>query len=216
MLNKSKKRRVLYLTLLGITLLLSLAIGWLYVTVQSGYGDSAASLALMVATVIIMGLVCKGIQYAAAIEKAVQYQAAELINHRQTKNAVKPNTIEIFGQMLHRHPVNEFNLETPDIEMNHKNQGGIYELDLQPHKRRGKHSRFPISKITKTVLKWEQRDPQFTSLTLTEFLEQEFGAGPDGILLMAPTTFYDWRRRVLRDLELKNKEQSSNQGAEAF
>lgn len=55
------------------------------------------------------------------------------------------------------------------------------------------------------MLTWEQRDPQFSCLTLTEFLGQEFGSGPDGVLLMAPATFYDWRRRILRDLELQKK-----------
>ncbi len=214
MFDKSKRRRVLYLALLGMALLLSIAIGWLYLTVQSSYGTSAAFLTLTVVTIIMMGLVCTGIQYAAAIEKAVQGQIRTLINPSQTNATVKPFTVEILGQVLYQHPDSKFNLETPAIEINHSDQVEIYEFDSQPHKRRGKQSRFPISKITKAVLKWEQRDPQFTSINLTEFLEQEFGSGSDGILLMAPTTFYDWRRRVLSDLKSQNKNRSINLGVE--
>lgn len=221
MLNKSKKRLVLSLALLPITILLSIAIGWLYLTVQSGYGTSAAFLALTAVTIIIMVLICTGIQYAAAIEKAMQSQIMTLINPSQTRGTVKPFTVEIFGQVLYQHPESEFNVEMPAIEINDQDPVEIYEFDSQPHKRRGKQSRFPISKITKAVLKWEQRDPQFTSINLTEFLEQEFGSGPDGILLMAPTTFYDWRRRVLSDLKYpssgtmsQNKNRSSNLGVE--
>ena len=210
MLNRSKKRRALGLTLLPILLLLSIAIGWLYHTVQSGYGASAAVLALTVVTVIILWLVCKGIQYAAAIEKAVQSQTTTQINPSQTRDIVKP-----IVQALYQHAEGEFNLETPTIEMNDKNPGGIYELGSVPHKRRGKQSRFPISKITKAVLKWEQRDAQFTSVNLAEFLEQEFGSGSDGILLMAPTTFYDWRRRVLSDMKSQNKNRSNDPGVKA-
>ena len=74
-----------------------------------------------------------------------------------------------------------------------------------PRKRRGKQPRFPEEKIRKAVLKWERRDPSFSTRTLEEFLEQEFGSGPDGILLMAPSTFYDWRRHVLKEIEAQQK-----------
>ena len=70
-----------------------------------------------------------------------------------------------------------------------------------PKKRRGKQPRFPEDKIRKAVLRWESRDPSFSVMTLEEFLAQEFGSSPDGILLMATTTFYDWRRRILKELE---------------
>ena len=68
-------------------------------------------------------------------------------------------------------------------------------------KRRGKQPRFPEEKIRKAVIKWESRDPTFSVATLEEFLAQEFGSGPDGILLMSPSTFYDWRRRILKEID---------------
>ena len=74
-----------------------------------------------------------------------------------------------------------------------------------PKKRRGKQPRFPEEKIRKAVLRWESRDPSFSVRTLEEFLAQEFGSSPDGILLMATTTFYDWRRRILKELEALEK-----------
>jgi hypothetical protein len=206
MLNQSKIRQMLFLVLLGITILLGVAIVQLYLIVQSGYGDNAAFLALTVITVIILGLMCKGIQYAAALEKAVK--STSLSNHQSAITA-KPVTTRIFGQELSQSSQGRFESEILETEKNCNGQGKVFDIGDQPHKRCGKRSRFSISKITKAVLMWERRDPQFASLTLTEFLEQEFGSGPDGVLLMAPTTFYDWRRRVLRDLDAKSKNQST-------
>jgi hypothetical protein len=97
------------------------------------------------------------------------------------------------------------NFESPALPLINESKDRTFEASFPVNKHRGKHSRFPISKIKKAVLTWEQRDPQFSCLTLTEFLGQEFGSGPDGVLLMAPATFYDWRRRILRDLEFQKK-----------
>lgn len=212
MLNKLTRRQMLGLALLPSMLLLSLAIAWLYFTVQSGYGTSAAVLTLTVVTIIILALISKGIQYAIAIEKAVQRDNTIQIHPSETRNVIEPFASEISGQMLSQHPQDGFKAEILAGEMSDKNQSRIYTPDSQSYKRRGKQARFPISKITQAVLKWERRDPQFTSMNLTEFLKQEFGCGPDGILLMAPTTFYDWRRRILSESEVRNKNRSTGTG----
>jgi len=86
-------------------------------------------------------------------------------------------------------------------EHSEKAISALYPFLSFPRKHRGKQPRFPEEKIRKAVLKWESRDPSFSSRTLEEFLAQEFGSSPDGILLMATTTFYDWRRRILKELE---------------
>ncbi len=108
MLNQSKIRQMLFLVLLGITILLGVAIVQLYVIVQSGYGDNAAFLALTVITVIILGLMCKGIQYAAALEKAVK--STSLSNH-QSAIIAKPDTMRIFGQVLSQSSQGRFQSE---------------------------------------------------------------------------------------------------------
>jgi len=215
MLNKSKTRRLLVVAFLGITLILATATGWLYVMVQAGYGASAAFLALMIITMFILGLICKGIQYAAALEKALQGAVGPEIKPAPTPNSDRAVDPGISGQGLFSFPHGRYTAETDRAKTTDENESEIPEPGFAPRRRRGKHSRFPISRITKAVLAWERRDPQFTALTLTEFLEQEFGSGPDGILLMAPTTFYDWRRRVLRDLASKDKNASHDQGITA-
>lgn len=213
MVNKPKTRRVLLLAFLGIALLLIIMTRGLYSMVQVGYGSTAAFLTLMIFTIVILGLICKGVQYAVAIDKAMHNQITTSINQHQTTGITGPSRIKILGQALFQFSEHEQHIETPRGGVIHETNAEIPESNRQTHRHRGKHSRFPIGKITKAVLTWERRDPQFASLTLTEFLEQEFGASPDGILLMAPTTFYDWRRRVLRDLEKKDKEQSKDEGA---
>lgn len=72
-------------------------------------------------------------------------------------------------------------------------------------KRRGKQTRYPEDRIRRVVLRWERRDPSFSARTLEEFLEEEFGCGPDGVLLVPTSTFYDWRRNVLKEIEEKQR-----------
>ncbi|HLO27611.1 MAG TPA: hypothetical protein VK249_00660 [Anaerolineales bacterium] len=50
-------------------------------------------------------------------------------------------------------------------------------------------------------MKWEKRDAFSGARTLEEFLEDEFGSSQDGILQVAPSTFYDWRRHVMKEIQ---------------
>jgi transposase len=77
----------------------------------------------------------------------------------------------------------------------------IQKLLDTPKKRRGKQPRFPLADIRAAVLEWEQRDPTFSVETLEDFLGRKFGYGSDGILLMSVSTFYDWRRRIRKELD---------------
>ena len=102
-----------------------------------------------------------------------------------------------------------------ELEKEHTRQE-MQDLLRTPKRRRGKQARFPLIEIRAAVLEWEQRDPFFSAETLEEFLGRKFGYGADGVLLMAPSTFYDWRHRVLRELHLEfgslsHAEESPNQ-----
>ncbi len=74
-----------------------------------------------------------------------------------------------------------------------------------PGRRRRKRSRFPYEKIQRAVLTWEGRDIFFPANTLEEFLEEEFGCGPDGVSLMPTSSFYDYRRQVLKERETQKQ-----------
>lgn len=83
-------------------------------------------------------------------------------------------------------------LSTPDLQ----------ELLSRP-RRRGRPPTHSIDRWTRVVLAWENRDPLHNPMTLAEFLSQEFGTYADGSPRMSENSYYDWRKRVMDELQKK-------------
>ena len=66
--------------------------------------------------------------------------------------------------------------------------------------KRGRKSTYGDEIERRTVLKWEALDPSITPMTLEEFLVQEFGTAGGGLPNISTSTFYEWRKKVLKDL----------------
>ena len=133
----------------------------------------------------------------------MRVQATALKHPPHSGATVKPFELKFFGVVFFRYPELPFEFQ---VEAQ-ADEGEVYQLEAYlPRRPLGKQPRFPEEKIRKAVLKWERRDRNFSARTLEEFLDQEFGSGADGVLLMAPTTFYGWRKRILS--EIKNKDRS--------
>lgn len=183
-----------YLALIIILTILVFPMYWIYKTVQHRLGNDAASLALAITVVLMLMLGVQGGVHAHRINRVLREEAA---SKSQPDGNAKPVVLEVLGVELlqYQHPAPDPGAQPENTEQE------TPEFSSLPRKRRGKQPRFPEDKIRKAVLKWERRDPSFSARTLEEFLEQEFGCGPDGILLMATSTFYDWRRHVLKEIE---------------
>ncbi len=183
-----------YLALIIILMILAFPLYWIYQIVQHHMGTEAALLALTITVVVMLIFGVRGGVHAHRIHRVLREEAASKL---QADDNSKPVVLQVFGmevlQFEHSTLEAEPGIESPEPETE--------ELLSFPRKRRGKQPRFPQERIRKAVLKWERRDPSFSARTLEEFLEQEFGCGPDGILLIAPSTFYDWRRHVLKEIE---------------
>lgn len=198
---KSPKRIWGYTVALLITMtILVFPLYWIYQLVQRRAGTEPALVALTITVAAILILGIRGGVEAHRIQRVLREEAASRARTQPGEDP-KPVVLEVFGVEL---------LQYDHPEAEPQKRSSILDQEIQqllscPRKRRGKQPRFPEEKIRKAVLKWERRDPSFSARTLEEFLEQEFGSGPDGILLMAPSTFYDWRRAVLKEIEAQQK-----------
>lgn len=199
-MKPSKRMRAYIMALLISLTALIFPLYWIYQLVQRRMGIEPALLALAIAVAAVVMLAVRGGVEAHRIHRILRDEAASKAKSRPEDDP-KPVVLEVFGmELLHyEHPIAK-----PQKEPSISDQE-IQQLLSCPRKRRGKQPRFPEEKIRKAVLKWERRDPSFSARTLEQFLEQEFGSGPDGILLMAPSTFYDWRRAVLKEIEAQQK-----------
>ncbi len=185
-----------YLAALILIAALAYPIYRVYKFFQTRYGQEAALIALTLTVMIVIYLVVRG---AVHTHRLIRDLKRDLVND-DGQELPTDRPIPLIFKLF---KIN------PSIRKKEKTEQGDPEgtikfpplFNLSPNRHRGKPPRFPREKIRKAVVKWESRDPSITALTLEQFLAQEFGSGPDGILLMATTTFYDWRRRILKEIE---------------
>lgn len=196
-MNHIKRLWAHYLVLMFFFTILSFSIHWVYRFFQYSLGREPALFSL---TITIMIVVVFGIQGAIHTHRIVRMLQREI---DASNKLLMPERTEI-PFVLKVFKIDCCPLQRPLSETkNCSEEPDTVPLPFFscPRKRRGKQSRFEEEKIRKAVLKWENRDPSFPSRTLEEFLAQEFGRSPDGVLLMAASTFYDARRRILKELE---------------
>lgn len=194
-MNHLKRLGGHYLALILLVLLLILTLTWFYQFFLIHFGSVIAlvMLALLLTGEIV--LMMRGAVYTSRIHRMLREQA-DKAGHALFAEKEKPTLFKILDMDLH--PIA---IAVPEKTEISKVRLEIQKLLDTPKKRRGKQPRFPIEDIRAAVLEWEQRDPSFSIETLEDFLGRKFGYGPDGILLMSVSTFYDWRRRILKELD---------------
>ena len=185
-----------YLTLLILIAILAHPISRIYQFFQNTFGQEVALIALSLTVMVAMIFIIRGAVHTHRLVRDLKHDLASENNSGQPSKHPMPLIAKLFKLDPSR-PKKE-NLLTREA------QG---KIEFPPHftfsnnRHRGKPPRFPKEDIRKAVIKWESRDPSTTALTLEQFLAQEFGSGADGLPLMATTTFYDWRRKILKEIE---------------
>ncbi len=185
-----------YLSLLILIATLAYPIYWVHKFFLSKFGSEAALIALTLTIMIVLIFVVRGAVHTHRLVRDLKRDIEKQNGTNQSPDLPAPLIFKLFkidpSITKQTKPVDE-------------NPQGVIEFpklfNPSPNRHRGKPPRFPKEQIRKAVLKWERRDPSMTALTLEQFLAQEFGSSPDGILLMATTTFYDWRRRILKEIK---------------
>lgn len=187
-----------YVALTILIIILAFPIYWIYYFAYKSFGEEIALLAL---TLTIIAVVFFGVRGAVHTHRLIRDLRQDV---KDCKNPPTSPTVRIpliFKILKIEHYHSRIPLAKNKVDAG-KAEVEPFPFPFTSHPRRGKQPRFPEDQIRKAVLKWENRDPSFASRTLEEFLAQEFGNGADGILLVAPSTFYDWRRRIFKELEV--------------
>jgi hypothetical protein len=66
--------------------------------------------------------------------------------------------------------------------------------------RRGRRPTHSLERWARVVQVWENRDTLRNTMTLSEFLAEEFGTYADGSPQMSENSYYEWRKRVFTEL----------------
>ncbi|MCC6986386.1 MAG: hypothetical protein IT309_08155 [Anaerolineales bacterium] len=85
--------------------------------------------------------------------------------------------------------------------MEKSQQTAIATISIPEHPpRRGRRPTYPLERWARVVQAWENRDPLRNTMTLSEFLAEEFGVYADGSPHMSENSYYEWRKRVFMEL----------------
>jgi len=190
-----------YLALMFLLIVLAFPIYLIYRFFLNSFGNEAGLFSLTITVMVVVAFGVRGAVHTHMIIRNLRRGINDSNGLNPPAKTTFPLVLRIFKiEQLHSQSLLSEASISPE-----QNCPTPHPFLSFPKKRRGKQPRFPEEKIRKAVLRWESRDPSFSVRTLEEFLAQEFGSSPDGILLMATTTFYDWRRRILKELEAHEK-----------
>lgn len=67
--------------------------------------------------------------------------------------------------------------------------------------RRGRRPTYSLERWARVVQAWENRDLLRNTMTLSEFLAEEFGTYADGSPQMSENSYYEWRKKVFMELK---------------
>lgn len=195
-MNHLKRLGGHYLALILLVLLLILTLTWFYQFFQTHFGSVIALIALASLLTGEIVLMIRGAVYTSRIHRMLREQT-DKAGHPNFSNGKKaPAIFKVLDMDLR--PIA---LAVPEETEMSQVRLEIQKLLDTPKKRKGKQPRYPLADIRAAVLEWEQRDPSFSIETMEQFLDRKFGSSGDGVLLMSPSTFYDWRRRILKELD---------------
>ena len=80
--------------------------------------------------------------------------------------------------------------------------------------KRGRPPTYSIDRWTKVVSAWENRDPWHNPITLDEFLSQEFGTCADGSPRISKKTYYDWQKKVHKEVRKQQTMQKNSSASQ--
>lgn len=194
-----KQRRIQLIALLMMGISLGIPVLWFYQLIKANLGGTHNFIAWCTITCSILV-----VAFTSIVSFAIVYGCVKRQQHGQKQSLIHgtsfdPSVLRYWGRSIYQYP------EGPPISGAFEHYEGNEEtlpLSLLGNQRRkGKMSKYSYERQLKAVLKWERRNPYSCSMTLEQFLGREFGETHDGIPFVAPTTFYGWRKRILKEIE---------------
>ena len=179
-------RKVLLFALLtgGIAVFVSML--WLFQRIDSSLGHDLAEVAVALISVLVMALVVIGMRVGLSVDRYVRLRRLEKFRIYQSSHQV-------------RHLCSMLGYGVAPSVMEPEPDGAELLALIERPKRRGRPPTYDIDRWKKVVLAWENRDPLRNSLTLAEFLAEQFGVYADGSPRMSENSYYDWRKKVVED-----------------
>jgi hypothetical protein len=184
---------------------LYLALTWVYDKLDLSFGIQSAQVAVAILTILVLFLILVGIHLGIGLSRLLR-QHGPGVRKLYRSHASARYVIEFLG----------YGPDAVEAESNATsvlsgpNSGELLAVMERP-RRRGRPPTYSLDRWKKVVLAWENRDVLRNPMTLEEFLSEEFGVHPDGSPRVSENSFYDWRKRVFKEIR-KEAEADGREG----
>jgi hypothetical protein len=194
------QKALLYLTLVGVVVIVFLPIAWMYQKMKLGMGVNIAQITLTFAMVIFLGLIMTGMGLAYFIDNAILRR--KFIFRTSQPGGWVDVLVRAWGFDLIDEQPEILEISAPGLTLEADEDLEI----LNKPRKRGRKPLYLIDRWRRVVLTWEKRDTLRDSMTLIDLLIAEFGTHADGSPGMSRQSYYDWRDKVIVEFNKKPKQ----------
>jgi len=165
------------------------SVGWIYRRIQSHLGFEIAGVVVAFLMILIFILILFGFGAGFGADRILRRRKIQALwIYRSLKRFRLVRSLWLYIEP-HRH-----------VETENQQALEMTKL-LAKTPRRGRHPTYSLDRWMRVVQAWENRDPMRNTLTLSEFLGEEFGTYVDGSPHMSENSYYDWRKKVFKELQ---------------
>ena len=175
---------------------LVVSIYWIFQKINHSAGVELAEVAVAFLSILVLALILVGMRAGLGLDRWIRYRRFEECRLFHSSK----HTHRALSWLGYGHLVLEG--ETASEELYGWNVEELLALFEKP-KRGGRRPTHPPERWIRVVLAWENRDLVRNTQTLAEFLSQEFGTNADGTPRESESNFYDYRKKILKQIKKK-------------
>jgi len=177
---------------------LVISIYWIFLKINHSAGVELAEVAVAFLSIFVMALILVGMRAGLGLDRWIRYRRFEECRFLHSSK----HTHRALTWLGYGHVVTEAETTPVDDELKGWDLDELLALFDKP-KRGGRRPNHPPERWIRVVLSWEKRDRLRDTMTLPEFLIQQFGQRADGSPGESESTFYDYRAKIKKQIEKK-------------
>ncbi|MEW6028132.1 MAG: hypothetical protein AB1554_01480 [Chloroflexota bacterium] len=186
-------RVVLIFILMLCGSMLVVSINWIFHKIHDSAGAELAEVTAVFLSIFVLALILVGMRAGLGLDRWIRHRKFEECRHYYSSKYIH----RALSWLGYGHLVLEG--EAAPEESESRNLDELMVL-LEKPKRGGRRPAHPLERWVRVVLAWENRDTLRNTITLPESLCQEFGTNADGTPRESESNFYDYRRKILKEL----------------
>lgn len=172
------------------------SIYWIFQKIHHSAGVELAEVAVAFLSILVLALILVGMRAGLGLDRWIRYRRFEECRLFHSSK----HTHRILSWLGYGHLVLEADAATEEFEGWKVEE--LLALFEKP-KRGGRRPAHPPERWIRVVLAWENRNPVRDTLTLPEFLCQQFGTNANGTPRESESNFYGYRKKLLDEIEKK-------------